>query len=92
LDSHFPTGPSKDAEEAASLASLVQHAGFSVLCDLLQRAKTLAENNLRNPTGKAQESIYNYGYNNGCLDQLDVILKLPENLQQQLEEVKRNAK
>ena len=88
-NNNFPTGPAKDSEESVALLSLVQSEGFTVLLAILNRAKSNAETNLRNPVGKAQESIYNYGYNNGCLDQLDTILKLPENLQKQLEEVKR---
>lgn len=90
MDNNFPTGPAAGREEAERLVSLLQHPGYDVFLKMLKRGRKMADHNLRNPKGKAQDSQYNYGYNNGCLDQIDMILNLPENLQLQMTEVKKD--
>ena len=90
VDNNFPTGPATDREEAERLVSLQQHPGYDVLLKMLKRGRKQADQNLRNPSWRAQDSKYNYGYNNGCLDQIDMILNLPENLQLQMMEVKKD--
>ena len=86
----FPTGIANDAGEAELLQALFQHPGWKVLVEKTEEAKRIATSSLRNPKGNAQESIYNYGYNNGCLDQMDKILNLPDNVQKQITEVKKS--
>lgn len=90
VDNNFPTGLAKDREQLERLVSLFQQPGYQFLHELLENTRKVADHKLRNPKGNEKDSQYNYGYNNGCLDQIDMILNLPENLQLQMMEVKKD--
>lgn len=87
----WPTGPAKDEDELGLLLTVLQGSGWNAMVDLLKRTKAAANKNLRSPRGKSTDSLYNYGYNNGCLDQIDMILNLPEQLELQRQALKTST-
>ena len=88
MNDNFPTGRAKDKQQLERLIGLTNHHGWKDLLEICEKTKAVAQQKSRTPNDAQKDSVYNWAYNNGCQDQLDVLLKLPKFLQLQTAEVK----
>ena len=90
MNNNFPTGRAKDKQQLERLIALINHPGWKDLLEVSERTKAAAHSKSRTPNDVQKSSVYDWAYNNGCQDQLDVLLKLPKFLQLQTAEVKED--